>query len=77
MVPVVPLFSTEHSKGKHWLFNKNADIPDTNVMDKIWDRNPANWNVIGHCSWDKKTNDHTEPTSRMQKNPLPIYDLKS
>ena len=23
MVPVVPLFSTEHSKGKYWLFLKN------------------------------------------------------
>ena len=25
MVPVVPLFSTEHSKGKYWLFLKNLD----------------------------------------------------
>jgi len=23
MVPVVPLFSTEHSRGKYWLFLKN------------------------------------------------------
>ena len=23
MVPVVPLFSTQHRKGKHWLFLKN------------------------------------------------------
>jgi len=23
MVPVVPLFRTEHSKGKYWLFLKN------------------------------------------------------
>jgi len=23
MVPVIPLFSTKHSKGKYWLFLKN------------------------------------------------------
>ena len=25
MVPIVPLFGTEHSKGKYWLFLKNYD----------------------------------------------------
>ena len=31
------LFSTEHSKGKYWLFLKNYDLK-INVMDKIWDK---------------------------------------
>ena len=34
MVPVVPLFSTEHSKGKNWLFLKNLDRK-INVMDNM------------------------------------------
>mgnify|MGYP000243506338 CR=1 FL=1 len=33
-------------------------------MDKIWYRNPSNSEVIGRCSWDEKTNDHTEPTKK-------------
>ena len=58
MVPVLPLFSTEHSKGKYWLFLKNYDWK-INVMDKIWDiKNPLK-SVIGRM---KKTNDHAEPT---------------
>ena len=31
-------------------------------MDKIWDRNPSESEVIGCCGGDKKTNDHAEPT---------------
>ena len=58
MVPVVPLFSAEHSKGKYWLFLNNKDRK-INVMDKIWDKKK----VIGCCGGDeKKTNDHAEPT---------------
>ena len=34
MVPVVPLYSTEHSKGKYWLSLKNYDRTKI-VMDKI------------------------------------------
>ena len=45
MVPVVPLFSTEHSKVKYWLFLKNEDRK-INVMDKIWDR--KSFKVGGH-----------------------------
>ena len=40
MVPVVPLFNTEHSKGK------------INVMDKIWDK--KSFEVGGHCGGDEK-----------------------
>ena len=46
MVPVVPLFSTQHEKGKYWLFLKNKDRTK-NVMDKILDRNPSKSEVIG------------------------------
>ena len=28
---------------------------ETNVMDKIWYRNPSKSEVIGHCSGDEKT----------------------
>ena len=44
MVTVVPLFSTEHSKGRK-----------TNVMDKIWDRKILSKSeVIGRCGGDEK-----------------------
>jgi len=44
MVPVVPLFSTEHSKGKNTgSFSRNKII---NVVDKIWDR--KSFEVRGH-----------------------------
>jgi len=36
MVPVVPLFSTEHSKGKNT--GSRIKIGKLNVLDKIWDR---------------------------------------
>ena len=52
MVPVVPLFSTEHPKGKYWLFLKNKDRK-INVMDKIWDR--KSFEVGGRCGGDEKT----------------------
>ena len=29
-------------------------------MDTIWYRNPSE--VIDHCGWDEKTNDHAELT---------------
>ena len=37
MVPVVPLFSTEHSKGKILALSQELR-KENNVMDKIWDR---------------------------------------
>ena len=56
MVPVVPLFSTEHSKGKLcWLFLKNKDRK-INVMDKIWDS--KSFEVGGH--WPFGGNEKTE-----------------
>ena len=43
MVPVVPLFSTEHSKGKILALSQELRI---NVMDKNWDR--KSFEVGGH-----------------------------
>ena len=43
MVSVVPLFSTEHSKGKILALSLDRKI---NVMDKIWDR--KSFEVGGH-----------------------------
>ena len=31
-------------------------------MNKIWYRNPSEWEVIGRCGGDEKTNDQAEPT---------------
>ena len=61
MVPVVPLFSTEHSKGKILALSQELRS-ENKVMDKIWDRNPLKSEVIGHCGGGEKTNDHAEPT---------------
>ena len=50
MVPVVPLFSTEQSKGKILALSQELINPSDrkiNVMDKIWDRN--SFDVV--CHW--------------------------
>ena len=52
MVAVVSLFSTQHWKGKYWLFLKNKD---KKIMDKIWYRNPSKSEVIGCCGGYIKT----------------------
>ena len=52
MEPVAPLFSTEHSKGKYWLFLKNYDWK-INVMDKIWDKKKSF--EVGH--WPDEKNE--------------------
>ena len=31
-------------------------------MDKIWERNTSQSEVVGRCGGDEKTNDHAEPT---------------
>ena len=51
MVPVVPLFSTQHWIGEYWLFLKNKD---KKIMDNIWYRNPSKSEVIGRCGGDEK-----------------------
>ena len=53
MVPVVPLFSTQHSKGKILALSQELRL-ENNVMDKIWYRNPSKSEVIGRCGGDKK-----------------------
>ena len=45
MVPVVPLYSTEHSKGKILALSQELRL-ENNVMDKIWDR--KSFEVGGH-----------------------------
>jgi len=52
MVPVVPLFSTQHEKGNTGSFSR-IKIKN-NVMDKIWYRNPSKSEVIGRCGGDEK-----------------------
>ena len=59
MVPVVPLFSTEHSKGKILALSQELRYKKINVMDTIWDRKSFEVVVIVGL---KKTNDHAEPT---------------
>ena len=46
MVPVVPLFSTEHSKGKILALSQKNKDRKINAMDKIWDR--KSFEVGGH-----------------------------
>ena len=46
------LFSTQHWKGKYWLFES---FSRNNVMDKIWYRNPSESEVIGCCGGDEIT----------------------
>ena len=52
MVPVVPLFSTEHSKGKKMALSQSLYAIE----------NPSKSEVIGRCGGDEKTNDHAELT---------------
>ena len=59
MVPVVPLFSTQHLKGNTGSFLR-IKIGQRKVMDKIWDGNLLKSEVIGHGSEDKQMNDHAE-----------------
>ena len=80
MVPVVPLscLSTEHSKGKYWLFRK------INVMDKIWDR--KSFEVGGHWplwrGWKNRMTTQNRQKSRTLKKKkekqadLKGYDIK-
>ena len=53
MVPVVPLFSTEHSKGKKLALSQELRY-ENKCKDKIWDRNPSKSEVIGRCGGDEK-----------------------
>ena len=53
MVPVVPLFSTEHSKGEILALSQELRW-DNKVMDKIWDRKSFEVGVIGPCGGDEK-----------------------
>ena len=61
MLPVVPLFSTEHSKGKILALSQGKDR-----KIKYWIKsgieNPVKSEVIGCCGGDEQTNDHAEPT---------------
>ena len=63
MVPIVPLFSTQHLNGEILALSEELrqHINDY-VMDKIWYRNPWKSEVIGRCGVDEKPNDHAEWT---------------
>ena len=62
MVPVVHLFSTEHSKGKILALSQEIR-KENNAMDKIWYRNLSKSEVFGRCDGDEKTNNQAEPTN--------------
>ena len=34
-------------------------------MDNIWYRNPSKSDVIGRCCGDEKTNNHADPTKKL------------
>ena len=77
MVPVALLFSTEHSKGKCWLFLKNKDRK-INVMDKIWDR--KFFEVRGHWplwwrGWKKRmtTKNRQKSNAKKTKKNIKLY----
>ena len=53
MVPVVPLFSTEHSKGKKMALSHELKQENI-VMDRIWYRNPSKSEVIGRWGRGEK-----------------------
>ena len=52
LVPVVPLFGTQHQKGNIDYFSRIKI--GKNVMDNIWYRNPSKSQVIGRCGGDEK-----------------------
>ena len=54
MVPVVPLFSTEHSKRENTGSFSRIKRGKLNVMDKMWDRKPSKSEVIGHNGGSEK-----------------------
>ena len=49
MYQLVPLFSTEHSKGKILALCQELRIKKINVMHKIWDRKSFEVEVNGRC----------------------------
>ena len=56
LVPVVSLFSTEHSKGKILALSQELRWIKSGI------ENSSKSEVIGRCGRDEKTNDHAEPT---------------
>ena len=75
MVPLVPLFGTQHKKGKYWLFLKNKDRTK-NVMHNIWDRNPSKSKVIGRCGWDGKNEWQSRTLKEKQTKTLQYMNIK-
>ena len=72
MVPVVPLFSTEHSKGKILALSQELRL----YWIKSGIENPSKSEVIGRCGGDgKKTNDLAQPTKVERKEIPDLYRL--
>ena len=69
MVPVVPLFSTENSKGKILALSQELGCK-INVTDKIWDRKSSKSEVISRCGGDEKTEGprRTDKSRTLKKN---------
>ena len=58
MVPVVPLFSPQHSKGEILALSEELrQDKNVNLIQKSF-----KVGVIGRCGGDEKTNEHAEPT---------------
>ena len=62
MVPVVPLFSTQHWKGKYWLFLKNLGKKKIMKWIKFGIEILRSRRSLAVVAGMKKTNDHAEPT---------------
>ena len=62
MVPVLPWFSTEHSKWKILALSQELRT-ENNAMDKIWDRKSfESRRSLAVVAGMKKPNDHAKPT---------------
>ena len=74
LVPEVPLFCTQHWKGKYWLFLKNYD---KKIMQWIKSgiEHPSKSEVIGRCGGDEKTEwlRRTDKSRTLKKVPCRIY----
>ena len=71
---VVPLFCTQHWKGKYWLFLKNYD---KKIMQWIKSgiEHPSKSEVIGRCGGDETTDwlRRTDKSRTLKKVPCRIY----
>ena len=70
MVPVVPLFGTQHWKREILALSQELRW-DKKVMDTIWYKNPSKSEVIGPCGEDEKSErpSRTDKRRTLKKSP--------